>query len=128
MTKFVFSPLRIAFAISLLFNILLYFWWIDLGQYKQWIDQVIQTTQNIATSQETQQFLSWAANQLSTLKDNPIISSVETKMKQQFNLSISEFLDKSKNKSFAEISTLLESKWFTKEEIIALLNSNKLQQ
>lgn len=44
--------LKVLLALSLFFNVSLYFWWMDLGQYRNYVDKWIETWKEILTSQE----------------------------------------------------------------------------
>ena len=54
--------LKILLIISIVINIVLYFWWIDVWQYRNYIDHSIELTKKIANSDEVQEMKTETTN------------------------------------------------------------------
>lgn len=93
---------NIIILISLWFNILLYFWIIDVLQYKNIVDKWIQTWKDIATSEEVKNLWNSISSKLSkTYWDdfNEIKNTINNKIKENWNVSLEEV-----QKEFPELS------------------------
>jgi len=47
--------LKILLIISIFINVVLYFWWIDVWQYRNYIDHSIELTKKVANSEEVKE-------------------------------------------------------------------------
>lgn len=111
--------LKVLLIVSLFFNVALYFGWIDVGQYRDYVDQWIQSWRDIWNSEERKNLfnLVWEKfTQLYWSDVNVLLEDAKQKIKDYGTQKATEMLQEQYDKLDAsDINTLVEQ---AKDELL----------
>jgi predicted transcriptional regulator len=98
----------------------LYYGWMDLGQYRAYIDNLAKEWQQIVESEQFQSLLAWVQEKVKELYDkniDEIEKEVENKIKEVWEEKAVEFIQEKYNKlTEADVKTIADE--VTKDEEI----------
>lgn len=105
--------IKIILWISLAFNVALYFGWIDVGQYRNYVDKWIQTSKDIIQSPEFQTALTSAGDKLKQAYGKDLEQAqlqIKAQIRTQGEAKAREYIKKNfSGLNDTEITALLES-------------------
>jgi len=103
---------RFFLVASLFFNAALYYGWMDLGQYRAYIDNLAKEGQQIVESEQFQSLLSSVQEKVKELYDkniDEIEKEVEAKIKEVWEEKAVEFIQEKYNKlTEADVKTIAD--------------------
>jgi len=109
---------RIVLVASLFFNAALYYGWMDLGQYRTYIDNLAKDGQKIIESEQFQSLLSSVQEKVKELYDKnieEIEKEVEAKIKEVWEEAAVDFIQGKYNKlTESDVKTIADE--VTKDE------------
>lgn len=102
--------LKLVLTISLFFNFALYFWWMDVGQYRNYVDGTIEDVKEIWASEEFQTLKKLVKEKLVWTYNENLWDSVLNQKVQEVQWTLTEFgVESATNKLKEQYPELTES-------------------